>query len=167
VKRLVLLVGIPGCGKTTLSKQLIERGYLRLNADDIRNELLGAEIDTRNPQDNERVFGEFFRRLEKALSEQQDIVVDNTNINAKHRGPILQRAIKSGYQDIQLWIMDVPLEICLERNRSRPRSVPDDIVRNYYNTLQGHGRPSKHEGKLIVVRPAEQEFQFRFYPIEK
>lgn len=166
MKRLVLLVGIPGCGKTTLANQLVERGYRRLNADDIREELFGTAVDSRNPADAEKVFAQFFARLEQALARSEDIVVDNTNINSKHRGPILQRAIRAGYEDIQLWILDVPLEICIQRNHERERRIPDDVLQNYFNTLNGRGRPSKHEGKLIVVRPAEEAFKFRFFPVE-
>jgi len=160
LKRLVLLVGVPGAGKTTLSKQLIDKGYLSLNADSIRQQLWGDSADQREP---ERVFEIFYERLEQSLAEQNDIVIDNTNINAKHRSPILQRAIKAGYQDIQLWILDVPLEVCLEQNRSRERAVPDEIVVNYFNTLQSHGKPRKHEGKLVIVRLGAKPFEYRFF----
>ncbi len=160
MKRLVLLVGVPGAGKTTLSKQLMDKGYVSLNADSIRQQLWGDAAEQKEP---ERVFEIFYERLEQSLAEQIDIVIDNTNINTKHRSPILQRAIKAGYHDIQLWILDVPLEVCLAQNRSRQRAVPDEIVVNYFNTLQGHGKPRKHEGKLVIVRPGAKPFEYRFF----
>lgn len=160
MKRLVLLVGVPGSGKTTLAQRLLEKGYMSLNADSIRQELWGDPGDQREP---EKVFELFYQRLEEALAEGKDIVIDNTNINTKHRSPILQRAIKAGYQDIQLWILDVPLQVCLDQNRLRARAVPDEIVVNYFNTLQGHGKPRKHEGKLVIVRPSEKPFEYRFF----
>jgi predicted kinase len=163
VKRIVLLVGVPGAGKTTLAQRLIDRGYRCFNADAIRQELFGDAGDQREP---EKVFELFYQRLEAAMAAGDDIVIDNTNINTKHRSPILQRAIKAGYTDIQLWILDVPLETCLERNRCRSRAVPDDIVVNYFNTLQGHGKPRKHEGKLVVVRPGAKDFEYKFFQLK-
>lgn len=160
MKRLVLLVGVPGSGKTTLSQKLIDQGYHCMNADSIRQELWGDPGDQRDP---DTVFNLFYERLEQAFAEGKDIVIDNTNINTRHRAPILQRAIKAGYQDIQLWILDVPLETCLTQNRGRPRAVPDEIVVNYFNTLQGHGKPRKHEGKLVIVRPSGKPFEYRFF----
>jgi predicted kinase len=160
VKRLVLLVGVPGSGKTTIAQRLIDKGYACMNADSIRQELWGDSGDQRDP---EKVFGLFYERLEEAFAEGKDIVIDNTNINTKHRSPILQRAIKAGYNDIQLWILDVPLEVCLNQNRTRERAVPDEIVVNYFNTLQGHGKPRKHEGKLVIVRRGEKPFEYRFF----
>lgn len=160
MNKIVLIVGVPGAGKSTLAQRLVEKGYNCLNADSIRKELFGDEGEQK---DKERVFEIFFERLEAALSVGQDIVIDNTNINTKHRSPILQRAIRAGYSDIQLWVLDVPLETCLERNRGRERSLPDDVIVNYYNALHGHGKPRKHEGKLVIVRPGNKDFEFRFF----
>lgn len=163
MKRIVLLVGIPGSGKTTLSKRLTERGFVRFCADDIRQELWGDAGDQKDP---ETVFNVFFKKLEEALVQGVDVVIDNTNINTKHRQPILQRAITAGYEDIQLWVLDTPLNICLERNRSRARAVPDDIVTNMYNSVTGAGRPRSHEGRIIIVRPGVGDNDFRFFPLK-
>lgn len=159
-KRLVLMVGIPASGKTTLSRRLTERGYAYFNADDIRQQLWGDSADQREP---EKVFAIFFARLEEALAAGLDIVIDNTNINSRHRSPILERAASFGYTDIQLWVLDVPLEVCLERNRARQRSVPEDIVTNMFNTLTGPGKPRRHEGKTVIIRPGKDENDFRFF----
>lgn len=159
MNKLVLLVGIPGSGKTTLAARLIDKGYLCLCADDIRRELLG---DTTDQGNKEQVFEVFFSRMEQAMAENRDIVVDNTNINPMHRKQILERASRLSYLDVQLWILDVPLELCLARNRARGRQVPEDIVTKMHGTLTGTGRPGRHEGKLVIIKsdPKTQEFRF-------
>lgn len=163
MKRLVLLVGIPGSGKSTLAQHLIERGYVCFNADEIRKEVLG---DASDQSQSDKVFDVFFQQLEESMKRGDDIVIDNTNINTRHRSPILQRAVQAGYQDIQLWILDVPLQVCIERNHARGRAVPDDVVTNYYNTLNGHGKPRRHEGKLILVRPGPKDFEYKFFQMK-
>lgn len=159
MSKLILLIGIPGSGKTTLAKILTERGFLRLSADAIRQELWGDEGEQKEP---DKVFAIFFEHLDKALGENKDIVVDNTNINSRHRQPIIEKAKQAGYQDIQLWILDTPLEICLARNEARVRKVPEEIVRNMDKTLAGHGKPKRHEGRIVRVRPGKQAGEFLF-----
>lgn len=131
-----------------------------MNADSIRLELYGSESEQ---GDKEKVFGIFFQRLEEAMSEGLDIVVDNTNLNPRQRKPILDRARSAGYTDVQLWLMDVPLEVCLSRNRARQRNVPDDIVANMFMEMNRSGRPRSSEGKLVIIRPGKDVDDFRFF----
>ncbi|MBS2002548.1 MAG: AAA family ATPase [Candidatus Obscuribacterales bacterium] len=160
MKRLILLVGIPGSGKTTLAKKIVEKGFHCLSADPIREELYGNAAEQ---GDKEEVFRIFFERLEDALSKELDIIVDNTNLNPRQRKPLLERAQKAGYTDIQLWLLDVPLDVCLKRNASRERVVPDDIVANMFMELNRSGRPQRSEGKLAIIRPGNDENDFRFF----
>lgn len=161
MKRLILMIGIPGAGKTTLAKRLIAKGFHYMNADAIRAELYGDEA---NQGDKEEVFSIFFMRLEEALKQELDVVIDNTNLNMKQRKPILDRCQQFGYTDVQLWLLDVPLEICLQRNSQRERIVPEEIVANMYMELNRSGRPKRTEGKVMILRPGKEEFDWLFFP---
>ncbi len=156
-----MLIGIPGSGKTTLAKKIEVKGYCYINADSIREELYGSAAEQ---GDKEHVFNIFFERLDALMSEGKDVVIDNTNLNPKQRKPILQRAERFGYSDVQLWLLDVPLDLCLARNKSRDREVPEDIVANMFMELNRAGRPKRTEGKVVIIRPSKDGDDYRFFP---
>ncbi len=160
MKKLILLIGIPASGKTTLAKKLINKGYKPINADSIRAELYGSEAEQGDPT---KVFSIFFARLEDMMLAGKDIVVDNTNLKFAHRQEILTRAQKFSYSDVQLWVLDVPLDVCLQRNANRKRCVKEDILANMFMTFNRSGRPRQEEGRIVLVRPGKDENDFRFF----
>jgi predicted kinase len=160
LKKLILLIGIPASGKTTLAQKLVLKGFSSINADTIRGELYGDELEQGDPQD---VFSVFFDRLDVLLKAEKDIVVDNTNLKSVHRKQIIDRAQKIGYKDIQLWVLDVPLDVCLQRNANREKKVQEDVLANMFMTFNRSGRPRKEEGKLVLIRPGKDENDLRFF----
>lgn len=159
--KIILLIGVPGSGKSTLAKKIVAKGFHYMNADSIREELYGKAIEQGNPED---VFKIFFERLEQAMTEKKSIIVDNTNCKVQHRKQILDRCAAFNYDDVQLWLLDVPLAICQERNRSRERAIPEDVIVNIYNELQKNGRPKRSEGKVTVLRPTPDGNDYLFFP---
>lgn len=155
------MIGVPGSGKTTLAKKIVEKGWTYINADSIRQELYGNEAEQ---GDKEQVFNLFFQRLEEMMEQGLDVIIDNTNLNPRQRQPILERCAKFGYSDIQLWLLDIPLQTCLERNRLRDRIVPEDIVSNMFMELNKSGRPKRTEGKVVIIRPSKDGNDYLFFP---
>jgi len=76
--------------------------------------------------------------------------VDATNLSPRERRGWIKMAHEFGY-DVHAVFFDVPLEVCMERNRKRHRMVPEDVMQRMAQKLRP---PSFDEGfsKIIVVR---------------
>ncbi len=152
-KSAVLLVGIPASGKSSFAPQLEKAGYLRLSMDDIRARLLGDEANYGDAKQQKQVRDTFRQELEDALAKGLNVLIDNTNFNQRTRNPVLDRIKAAGYTDVQLLVMDVPLDECLRRNALRKRVVAESIVRMMHGSLNGGGWPQASEGRVIAVQP--------------
>jgi predicted kinase len=115
---IVILVGIPGSGKTTLAVNSYSN-HVRINLDTLR---------TRNREDEE---------ISNALSNGRDLIIDNTNTTKKSRSKYLRMAKLFGVS-VRAVYLNCPLELALRRNtlREGKRRVPDSAVRFYYKVLQ-------------------------------
>lgn len=160
MKRIILLIGVPGSGKSTLATKIAEKGFTVMCADAIRAELYGDAVEQGDPAE---VFKVFFERMEKLMADGADLIIDNTNANPLHRKEILDRAKKFEYADVQLWVMETPLQVCITRNKNRGRMVPEDIVAKMHSTISRGGRPTREEGKLVLIRPGNDENDYRFF----
>ncbi|MCC6622781.1 MAG: HAD-IIIA family hydrolase [Deltaproteobacteria bacterium] len=89
----VMIIGIPGAGKSTLVAPYLEAGYLRLNRDE-----LGGKLDGLIPP------------LRNALAgPSRRVVLDNTYPTRRQRAPVLEAAREAGVPVRLLWL-DTPLD---------------------------------------------------------
>lgn len=151
--KFILLIGIPGSGKSTVAEGLIAKGYMSFNADHIREELYGDAMIQGDPNE---VFGLMYERLEEALIDEKDIVIDNTNVRKSNRRTLIALAKQYGYTDIELWIMDIPLKTCILRNSKRTRVVPEDIIVNMQKILDENRVFFPLEGTVITLKDTDQ-----------
>lgn len=141
----VLAVGLPGSGKTTWYKR---RGVTPLSSDAVRQILFD---DPTEQHHQDLVFGTLRSLLRARLIARMPMnYVDATNLSPKERRHWIKMARDFGYE-VQAVYFDVPLEVCMERNRRRNRVVPEDVMHRMAAKLKP---PTFDEGfsKIIVVR---------------
>lgn len=149
---LVCLTGIPASGKSTWAKQFCANTeFFRVSSDDIRYMLYG-EYDTISPVE--------FDLLDvcvcELLKQQKNVVVDATNLKAKHRAKWASVARMEGHE-FEVRYFNTNIATCLERNGQRcgaENYVPSDVIVKMSETMEV---PHSHEGNLIIID--DQHFQ--------
>jgi predicted kinase len=141
----VLAIGLPGSGKTTWFKR---RGVTPLSSDMLRNIL----FDDITEQRYQGLVFSTLRSLLRArlIAKMPWNYVDATNLSAHERRQWIKMAKSFGYEAPAVFF-DVPLEVCMERNSKRERTVSDDVMRKMAERLRP---PSFKEGftKITMVR---------------
>ena len=141
----VLAIGMPGSGKTTWFGR---RGITPLSSDLLRN-ILFDDVEEQRYQG--LVFSTLRSLLRARLIARMPWnYVDATNLSIHERRQWIKMAKSFGYE-VQAVFFDVPLEVCLERNSKRDRSVSEDVMRKMAEKLKP---PMFEEGfeKITVVR---------------
>jgi predicted kinase len=141
----VLAIGLPGSGKTTWFRR---RGVTPLSSDLLRN-ILFDDVEEQRYQG--LVFSTLRSLLRARLIARMPWnYVDATNLSIHERRQWIKMSQSFGYE-VQAVFFDVPLEVCLERNSKRDRSVSADVMRKMAEKLKP---PVFEEGfaKITVVR---------------
>ena len=139
--RIVVLVGLPGSGKSTYVEQL---DGVALSSDAIRKVLVDEEtIQTIH----DRVFQTLRYLLRHRLGLRRPVTyIDATNLTPEERSPYI--GIGKAYGcTLEAVYFDVPLAVCLERNRARQRMVPEEALATMAAKLVP---PSEAEGFDLV-----------------
>lgn len=146
-KLIVLAVGLPGSGKSTY---FARQGIRPLSSDRLREWLLGEETDQSHP---EYIFSALRTLLRlRLLVGHPTTYVDATNLTrrarfGRERASYFVLARRFGYAVDALYF-DVPLEVCLARNRQRSRQVAEEKIREMAARLEP---PQLDEGFRHVI----------------
>jgi protein phosphatase len=120
--RIVVLIGLPGSGKSTWLERMGVRG---LSSDQVRGLLAD---DERDQTIHNRVFQTVRYLLRQRLAIGRPLTyIDATNLRAETRRPFIEIGREFGCEVEAAWF-DVPLEECLRRNAGRDRVVPEAVL---------------------------------------
>lgn len=126
MKRMVIMAGISGAGKSTVAKKLFD-GWKVIDCDELKKQCVG--YDVKNPS----LVHEASKRLEKieltnAICGEENFVYDTTATNAERIVGLIKEAQEFGWQ-VEIVYVKVKLATALKRNAKRERVVPEYIVR--------------------------------------
>jgi predicted kinase len=141
--RLLVLVGLPGSGKSTWAKQ---QGLPTISSDAIR-ELLADDVTDQTI--HRQVFQTVRFLVRQRLAIGRPVTcVDATHLTPRERRPYFRiRGCR-----VEAVFFDVPVELCQQRNAARQRVVPPDVIERMAARLV---KPARREGfsKVWTVTP--------------
>ena len=123
---IVLMVGIQGSGKSTVSNSMFPSGTV-VSADDVKAELGDMELQQK--------WQEIERRVVASVKKNGIGVLDATSRGKKERRKYIEIARKLGVP-INAIMVNPGVETSITQNGLRSRHVPDDIILWYAKTLQ-------------------------------
>ena len=167
------LAGGPGSGKSWVSKRALSgMGLKVINSDNafvskLKREKLTLDFATHNEKEiiardkirsnSKRIAG---MQLSKAIEGRLGLIIDSTARDVEKISVQAADLRKIGY-DIHMVFVNTSLDVALERNRNRPRKLPDAIIINSHKQIQKNmGRLQRIFGSrnFVVVdnnEPAE------------
>jgi protein phosphatase len=146
----VALVGVSGCGKSTfaarhfLPTEVISSDFCRKLVSDDENDQSATNA----------AFAVLHTIAAKRLESGRIAVIDATSVRPEDRKPIVQLA-KDHHVFAYAIVLDVPPEVCRERNATRPdRDFGDHVIRNQRSALRRSINNLHREGfrKVFVLR---------------
>jgi predicted kinase len=137
MKKVIMMRGLPGSGKSTYAKQLVAETpnmYKRINRDDLR-----AMFDNSHWSKGNEKFVKKIRDILiiKALEEGKHVIVDDTNLSSNNENRIreLVHQFNKEHSDtvqVEIKEIDTPLEACIARDALRPNPVGSKRIREMH-----------------------------------
>jgi len=147
--RAVLLVGLPGCGKSTLAAAM--PAMAEINRDIIRERLFGSR---RHHAHEGAVSREHARLIRHHAARGDDLLISDTLTQRRSRRELIGVLKALGYR-VEVWVFDVDEATCLARNQVRKEPVPAEVIARMGRRLRD-APPSMAEG-MDALRWIRQE----------
>ena len=144
--KLIMLIGIPGSGKTTLSKELtIKYDAKVISSDKVRQTVVGIK-------ENE-VFPTVYRLCVEELKEGRNVILDATHITPNVRKRSFDALDEYGisYEKVA-YFFTTPVEECVRRVEKRNQDpnelfLPLEVIYSYGKNIVA---PSESEGFIEI-----------------
>jgi predicted kinase len=175
MKKVLILTGLSGSGKTTFARQFCAENanWLRVNRDDFRRSLLSVSL---------REFWETWPdrekdRVESLVSEMQKtaildgltrgwhILIDNTTLKLSYITEF-RKLLASQFNEvsIQYKLIETSVDESIRRDQNRPDSVGEAVIRKQAEQLTALKRVFKFKPETLTRNPAFQRAQDETLP---
>jgi len=153
---LVVLIGPSGSGKSTFARKHF------LPSEILSSDACRAMIS--DDENNQAITPEAFALLHYVAAQRLALgrltVIDATSVQPEARAPLVALARKYHCLPVAI-VLNLPEEVCQERNRSRPdRSFGPHVIRNQRSQLRRSMKGLRHEGfrhVFVLETPAGVE----------
>ena len=160
--RCIILVGLPGSGKSTYAEDYVQdhiENTVAFSSDGIRKVLYGDESIQ---GDASKVFRKLHERTAMYLQEGLNVVYDATNVNRKSRKEIIKLAKSIPNVTVECHIIWAPYEDCIKRDSLRNRTVGEQVIKKF---LYRWETPYYNEGidTIRIIHNVNDEFSYKDY----
>ena len=145
VKKVYLMSGLPGSGKSTFIHEYRELTDAVISRDAIRFSIVKEDEDYFAKEDY--VFKTFIKEINKALEDEnvERVFIDATHLTPKARYKVTHKLNRENIDEISVIYFNVPVDECIRRNNFRTGRaiVPETVIRNM---MKSYRYPTKLEG---------------------
>ena len=133
VLKFIMLIGLPGSGKTTFRNNLLsmDNRYKVLSFDDLIEEECKRKNETYDQvfnEDKNHLIKKFNMNVKKLLNDKENIICDCTNLSIQSRSKKLSQVGNSYYKKAYVFILS--LDEIIKRNEERSRKEHKTINQN-------------------------------------
>ena len=150
----IVLCGPAACGKSTFAARHFRRTHV-VSSDFCRQLVCDDETDQRY---HAQTFALLNFIIGQRLSINRICVVDSTAITPGARKSLLELGRKYRVRT-ELFLFDIALERCLERDRTRARSVGQKVIEEQYHLFKQAQESVYSEGFDEIVKLGEEDLQ--------
>lgn len=134
MNKLIILSGIPGSGKTTIALGLkAVLGKVKVvSSDEIRQKITG-KVDDGNQE--KLVWETYEKEVIASASTHSIVVADSTALTNELRMK-WYNIFRPHFAQIELIYLDIPFEVCWQRNMNRTRNVPLNPMAGMFKLME-------------------------------
>lgn len=131
---IIFLLGIPGSGKSTWKREFLKKNpkYVAVSRDDFRFML--RDQPTLEPKGEEMITELVKYSIVSAINKKYNVIIDETNCNRKRLVPFVEYCQKLA--DVSFQIFDIPVDVAIERDLKRERTVGEAVIKKMYNNYK-------------------------------